>query len=207
MCTNIACFQQSSGFNVPVRQVTVRQRAHKSITCANKRTIEVYASETSQLLSVHSEQNPDHFDVLLGDIDEEDLRTEIAEELGIDFLSNATSPPRLPVHGFLFGRHSRPMVSLSVERRTRAVNVFFLVDTGSPYTYLSPASLNELGFKDSLPNSFQPKVHGVKLTAYTSPQDKHFKDLNILGSDFLRLIRGHVSLNYEDLTFSIDGRV
>jgi hypothetical protein len=80
------------------------------------------------------------FDILLTDVDEEDLKTEISTLLGSKYLSE-TSPlsnPRPTIHGILYGQYDRPILPLVVAvRKSPSIIVHFLFDTGSPFTYLS----------------------------------------------------------------------
>ena len=67
-----------------------------------------------------------------------------------------------------------------------AVRVIFLVNTGSPYTYLSPAVYASLGYVDSIPKSAELRVQGIAVTVSPSPADSHFADVNVLGQDFFK---------------------
>lgn len=53
--------------------------------------------------------------------------------------------PAFPVNGVLYGSFSRFMIPLVCQRAKKSdaqiVNIWFLVDTGSPHTYLSDKSL------------------------------------------------------------------
>ena len=121
----------------------------------------------------------------LNDIDELELRTAVAEKLGVEYLSSASADgARFPVSGVVFGRLARAMVSLVVVCRAtqRAVNVIFLVATGSPHTYCAPAVYAALGKTGTLPKGLELSVHGVDLSV--SPSHSHFADVNVLGQDF-----------------------
>ena len=75
-----------------------------------------------------------------------------------------------------------------------------MLDTSSPFTYLSPSTSQALGFNDSVPESFQASVHGQSMTVYSSPQTSHFKDINLLGADFLSREQCQLGVDYKLLT-------
>ena len=114
---------------------------------------------------------PDILDIMLSDIDNTELHTTVAEKLGVVYLSSASAnDARFPVRGVIFGRMKRVVVSLVVSRRAtrRAVNVIFVVNTGSPYTFCSPAVFSELGVTDTLPKALELSVHGVEVNVSPS---------------------------------------
>jgi hypothetical protein len=130
-------------------------------------------------------------DMLLTDITAEKLLS-IAEVLGVGYLSPAaTFPGSFPVDGEIYGPNNRLMINLVCRRRgrnTQAINVIFLIDTGSPISYLSEKAMNALiGNPGShLPEQLQVLVHSKEvIKCYLSPRDKHFADVNVLGIDFL----------------------
>lgn len=162
------------------------------------------AKEVSDIIQPSDDILPRDVDVLLIDVGERELRTDIAREFATEFLAEADpeASPHWPITGIVYGRYFRVMVELTVTRRNMARRVFFLLDTGSPFTYLSPTTLQALGFNDSLPESFQASVH-EQMTVYSSPQTSHFKDINMLGSDFLRGEKCQLAVDYRLLTAEI----
>lgn len=167
------------------------------------RTVDICAHESSELMKTRDDISPSHIDVLLIDINEEHLKNDVSDLLGIAFLEDNTEPPRWPIKGSVYGRYFRLMVPISVKHKNRDKIIFFLLDTGSPFTFLSPTSLESLGFKDTFPESVQMEVHGQKMTVYPSPQDKHFKDINILGADFLRIMKCLLHVDFNNLNLEI----
>jgi hypothetical protein len=87
----------------------------------------------------------DDFDVLVSDINEHKLE-EIGKDKEIEHLSAGTFPtPAFSVEGFIHGRNLRYMIPLIVQRHkkpnSKAVNIWFLVDSGSPFTCLTVKTL------------------------------------------------------------------
>ena len=85
--------------------------------------------------------DPRDYDVLITDIDNDTLQSEISKLAGIPYLKEATKDEadQVPkkIDGFTYGPKLRlvfPSV-LSVEDKARWV--FFVMDTGAPVTYIS----------------------------------------------------------------------
>lgn len=130
--------------------------------------------------------SPKEQDLLLSDVKEINLRKEIAYALSVDFLSEAEGEPQWPVEGILFGHNYRAFVNMHVQIKKRPIHVFFLIDTGSPHTYLSNTTIQKLGIIDSVPESFKATIHGIIMpTVHLSPLNSHYSDINIIGTDFL----------------------
>jgi hypothetical protein len=148
----------------------------------------------SRTYSIHDPPGyikPSLQDMLLTDITAEELLS-VAEVLGVGYLSStATFPGSFPVDGEIYGPNNRLMMNLVCRRRgrnTQAINVIFLIDTGSPVSYLSEKAMEALiGNPGShLPPQLQVMVHSKEvIKCYLSPRDKHFADVNVLGMDFL----------------------
>jgi hypothetical protein len=85
--------------------------------------------------------DPKDFDVLITDIDNEKLRFEIAEVIGIQYLAKATKADANTMveigRGYIFGRNVRTIFPCVVSHRGKAHWVFFIVHSGAPLTYLS----------------------------------------------------------------------
>ncbi len=142
--------------------------------------------------------------MLLTDVKEADLRLSVAQALDTDFLSIACDPPTWPVSGILFGPNHRPFVNLIVRRKNRAVNVFFLFDTGSPNTHISTSTMAALGISENIPDTITGSIHDVPLSAISlSPLDSHYADLNVLGANFMVAARGKFTADYKSLGVSL----
>lgn len=142
---------------------------------------------------------PKEQDLLLSDVREQDLKQSIAHELGIPFMSESSGEALLPIEGILFGHNFRPFVCLHVRRKSISRNVFFLVDTGSPHTYLSRTTVEALGISDSIPEGFIATIHGENMYVNLSPANSHYTDINIIGSDFLSRKKIFLEVDYVNL--------
>lgn len=148
---------------------------------------------------------PSMQDLLLLDVKHETL-IEIGENLEIEYLNHTDETPTFPVIGLLFMPNSRIMVNLVCSRQKRRgfhgahLNVVFLVDTGSPMTYISHQAMRALiNVPDSnLPKSMMVNIHGTVTQGHLSPKDKHFADVNVLGMDYLVSRQLSLKMNYND---------
>jgi hypothetical protein len=101
------------------------------------------AIDRGQFVDIHAIDGPDpnSYDVLIKDVDEKILRSDIAKIVGVPYLGEDTESDvntKVEVgHGFIFGRNLRTIFPCTVGRGKMARWIFFIVDPGSPITYLS----------------------------------------------------------------------
>jgi hypothetical protein len=151
---------------------------------------------------------PDLQDFLLTDITAERLQ-DIAYELEVDYLGPAAFPGTFPAMGRIWGQNNRLKVSLVCRPRTSedvpSVNIIFLIDTGSPFTYLCQEAMEALIGKDShVPPSLYVEIHGEKVNeAHLSPKGSHFVDVNVLGMDFIVKNGVYPRLDFDRDTFTL----
>ena len=143
---------------------------------------------------------PNEYDVLISDITDSNLAS-IGNELEIRRLSTAEYIPQPQVRGIMFGSCCRIFLPLIVKKRSIAINVLFLYDTGSPSTYLREDTLRALGFAETTPTETNVELHGQTMTVYLSRG--HFENVDLLGQDFMTRARGVVSINFMDMTCSL----
>jgi hypothetical protein len=130
-------------------------------------------------------------DMLLTDITAEELLL-VANLLDVEYLSAAnTFPGSFPATGRIHGPHKRLMVNIVCRREgknTKPINIVFLVDTGSPFSYLSGKAMDALIGKagSNIVQAMDVLLHSDKpILCHLSPIDKHFADVNVLGMDFI----------------------
>jgi hypothetical protein len=100
-------------------------------------------TELTGLLDVDSDLTRDaDADVLIQDITEETLLKEISQLTGKQYLSKVSEldskQPLDVFKGNFFGPKSRIILPLAVNHKGNCRWVHFILDTGAPYTYLSP---------------------------------------------------------------------
>lgn len=128
--------------------------------------------------------DPQLQDLLLTDITK-DLLVDIAHRFGVSYLADASTAPSYPVVGKVIGGNNRAVFNLVVSLGRRSKNVIFILDTGSPCTYLSTSPLHALGCTDVVPVSLDAEVHGHCIAVNPSPATSHFADVNVLGMNFI----------------------
>jgi hypothetical protein len=162
----------------------------------------------SRLMDPPGYIKPDLQDLLLTDITAKELRV-IAAELEVDYLGPAAFPGTFPAIGRIRGQNHRLMLSLVCRSRTTkeaaARNIIFLIDTGSPSTYLCQEAMEALIGKDShLPQTLWVRIHSEKaILSHLSPKGSHFADANVLGMDFLSQNRVYPRLDFDEETFTL----
>ena len=145
-------------------------------------------------------------DLLLTDINAKELR-EIARTMEVEYLGLASFPGLFPVEGNIWVPNHRLMVNLVCRRRTNSDspsrNIVFLIDTGSPVTYLCQEAMESLIGKDcNLPQTLFVKIHsGKAILTHLSPKDSHFSDVNVLGMDFIVENRIYPRLDFDEKLF------
>jgi hypothetical protein len=171
-------------------------------------------SPTKSNESGHSLMDPPGYikpslqDLLLNDISAKELRV-IAEVMELEYLGSASFPGSFPVDGRIWVPNHRLMVNLVCRRQTKSNsptrNIIFLIDTGSPVTYLCQEAMESLIGKDSnLPQTLFVKIHSEKaIQTHISPKDSHFADVNVLGMDFIVKNRVYPRLDFDEETFRL----
>jgi hypothetical protein len=84
--------------------------------------------------------DPKLYDILISDVDRQTLGGDISKALGYKYLESISPEyikPQPEIPGILFGRHHRLFFCLATTFNGRSHYLHFLLDTGSPYTYLA----------------------------------------------------------------------
>ncbi|KAF8469045.1 hypothetical protein BDZ91DRAFT_83279 [Kalaharituber pfeilii] len=124
--------------------------------------------------------------VWITDVKDENLRHEISQVVGIPYLSKATVADANEVHkvgnGFIYGRELRTIFPAVVGHKGKAHWIFFILDTGSPLTYLSSQASELFGIVEDRPTTVT--IAGYHHATHRSPESSHFTEVNLLGADF-----------------------
>ncbi|KAG5178541.1 hypothetical protein JKP88DRAFT_241914 [Tribonema minus] len=134
-----------------------------------------------------------------------DVMHSACARLGTSFLADASSAEiSYPLEGVLHGIYRRPLVSCVVGHKHRQIakHVLFVIDSTSPFTYLSDATLEALEY-GTMANCMPAVVHGKNMTVYRAPRGKQFADANVMGTDFLRDTQLSVTLDYATLRVEV----
>ena len=138
------------------------------------------------------------FDIPLHDIDGEMIRK--MEIDGVKHLSPAdeviisASNPTTTMNGIVLANNYRVFVRAVMTAKGKSMNVFMLVDTTSPYTFLAEETIKALGVTLYGPPGDQEGFVGINgyigERVYVSKAG--FKDVNVLGANFLSSCDLHV---------------
>ncbi|PKK73550.1 hypothetical protein RhiirC2_709550 [Rhizophagus irregularis] len=141
-------------------------------------------------------------DVLITDVTRDDLFGKISDLGGVMYLSDAKKELD-KVDGFMVEPYSRCFGLMTVKLNEKIKNVYFLIDTGSPQTFICPDLLNE--FKISTPNSGYLDILVVKrkITASISPSPSAYSYLNLLGTDFMSKYKAKLYADFAKNKFNL----
>jgi len=104
------------------------------------------AAHSSEYVDIHDPREImdlelNSYDVLVPDLNDNKLRTEISKVIGIDYLAEATEDDAHrrvdAIDGYLYGNTLRSMVPCVVTNGVKPYWVHFLVSTGAPVAYPS----------------------------------------------------------------------
>ncbi len=135
---------------------------------------------------------PITFDVIISDISSDD-HINIGRDIGFVALAETIRAPTFPIQGLLYCDASRVFVPLVVSARLRTINVNFLLETGSPRTYLREETFIALGLPLHSSRA-TVTVHGVNIQVQKSTEQFHSVDL--LGQDLLSVLGAVLEINY-----------
>ena len=92
---------------------------------------------------------------------------------------------------------------MTLEIKGQIKNIHFLVDTGSPKTFLCEEVLNSYKLFIVDPKGPIPVRLNKRQISVSVSKDRHFSDLNILGTDFLNTHRAKLFVDFDERYFTI----
>lgn len=130
--------------------------------------------------------SPSKFETTLSDVDQDVLSRPMSQQLHVQYLSQVQHPQYSNViTGYVHGNMYRPVVNVvmtSCDNVEYGINVIFVIDTASPYTYISRVVARALCLSDDENGKFT-MVHGRR--TYIHESRNNFSHVNILGGDWL----------------------
>jgi len=150
----------------------------------------------------------DEFDILVPDINEEEL-VEIGHVNEIENLSPGSfSSPAFPVNGVIHGLNIRYMIPLVCQRAgkldSKAVNIWFLVDMGSPFTCLTVKSLEAFfGAGNATHGLYKFAIQDQESRIECQVSKGNFEFVNILGTDAMRKLKLSIVVDWENDEFKL----
>lgn len=140
--------------------------------------------------------SPNVYDVMLTDVNITDIK-EYCRLFGFVYNSKSDAPSLIfPVNGIVAdGTHGRVFIPMIVHYKKSYVRTLFLVDTGSPYVYLTRDTFDVIGITDAFTVGVNLFVHGKSAVAFLST--KHFSDINVIGASYFTKHSLHLSVRYD----------
>ena len=149
---------------------------------------------------------PPHYDVVLSDMTEKILKEEVAKSFGIIYLEESEKRSLECIYGKIWGIHFRIMVPVIMEWMKMKKKVIFLLDTGSPKTFVDPHVF--FGFGKELTADIKALpvcLNGHEIVAHVTDPNSLFPGVNVLGADFLMLVGCKLFVDYEKFTAELRG--
>ncbi|PAV87538.1 hypothetical protein WR25_09483 [Diploscapter pachys] len=154
---------------------------------------------------------PDMHEMMFRDIDKQGL-AELGDQEGIVNLSPTVFPSvAFPADGVIYSESNRLMVCLPcrhVRKPAATVNVWFIVDTGSNWTFLAKETIEALICKDDpFPRRLRVAIGdpNSEIECNVSPPEPegHFEDANVLGMLALRYLKLSVVADWKKDRFKL----
>lgn len=137
------------------------------------------------------------------DVKSKDLHEKVSKILNVKYLSDSTQELD-EVNGILYGQSNRFFGVMTMKIYDKIKNLIFLIDTGSPRTYISKEVLNSyLPNISKTHNPFSVVLNKRHVAVNISPAGTTFSDLNILGTDYMSIYRAKLYADFKQKNFNI----
>lgn len=144
---------------------------------------------------------PSKYDILLMDLPAERMKQRTKEAFGFAYNSETTGAGTFPIEGDILEADTlRVVIPIVVRHKKRAIQTTCLVDTTSPWTFMSRETLQAIGIVDAV-EPVNIAVQGFPLPVHISAN--HFAGINICGQSFFRTHHLILSVNYVTLKVSV----
>ena len=140
---------------------------------------------------------PTEFDVLLTDVHSRDLHHDISIKLKKLYLQDIDNDNIDKTEGIIWGPNSRIFVAMVVRMGNKKKYVHFIVDTGSPHTYMSHEVFTSFGKMHLNPNNpVSLYINGKPLLVFQSPDKSHFNEVNIIGVSYMKTFNYILNIDF-----------
>ena len=139
---------------------------------------------------------------LLSDVHSKDLHEDVSSQLRIAYLKDADKNSTSKSSGIVYGPHNRVFVATVLRKGGRSKYVHFLVDTGSPYTYICNEVLQSFNIAAPDPKT-SIRIHLNDMPTTAMQSHGHFIDINLLGTDFMKTFGCVLTVDFEKGTASL----
>ncbi|CAI2181584.1 4436_t:CDS:1 [Funneliformis geosporum] len=156
------------------------------------------------MIDIDNTYEPKNFDILLTDVCGKDLREGISERLGVDHLSDSSKKFDDDINGIMYGVNFRLFCATTIKINKKIKVVHFLLDTGSPVTYISEDVLNAFGVSAIRPNDkILVEINNIRTFVMMSPTISHFSEINLIGTEFMVLSESLLTVDFSKRRFSL----
>ena len=159
----------------------------------------IFFADTDTQFFTENSIFPDAYDVMLTDLNATKIADIAWSAFGFKYNSLVNEVAKLPIKGVVLVQNYRSVAEIIVKYKRKIIKTLAIVDTGSPFVYLSEETLKALGIVDSFEANLI--VHGEITGVYRSTN--HFSGLNVLGASFLVENKLVLNLNYGTRKLSI----
>jgi hypothetical protein len=154
------------------------------------------------MIDVPHPVDPKQIDILLTDVTGEDLRRAFEDENCLTLIDDPVEI--LEAKGFMFGEYDRLLILLPVTVLRKTMMIPFLIDTGSPYTFLSTDAFSKYGLELPTDDKFMSCLNGTDMRIHFSPEKSHFAEICVLGSDYLYKSSSKLTCFYASRVFLLE---
>ena len=124
-------------------------------------------------------------------------QNEISDMLGTEHLEETEDDICTEAKGVVWGPHNRIFIATVVKIGDKMRHVHFLVNTGSPFTYMCDEVIQSFRKIVSNPhNPFSVHINGHPVLVFQSPENPNFRDMNILGTNFMKTFKCILNVNF-----------
>jgi hypothetical protein len=132
------------------------------------------------------------------------MKAKTKEVFGFDYNSFVDSAGSFPIHGIIVkDSKERLIFPFVVLYKKKHIRTACVLDTGSPWTFLSAETFRDLGIYDvPVEGGLNLALQGLPITVYLSVN--HFSDINLCGQSFFDEHKLQLHVNYRLRKLIID---
>ena len=170
---------------------------HSSLAKLSLRPLLLRRSLTSSSRFFLVDHDWKNYPLKFKDFSSHDVISSIAPSLEIEHLSESKKKAE-DVHkikGILYGDNLNAFAGLVLDSGLKKFDAVFMIDPGSPQTYVSEDTMKKIGLKfESGPVKLW--INGVLFSVMKARAD--FKEFNVIGADFLWRTKSEVKIVYKE---------
>lgn len=146
--------------------------------------------------------NPQHYDVMLTDLDYDKISVISRVDLGFEHNSPTSSRPTFPIVGIVAvaPSYGRIIGGVTLKYKKKSIRSFVVFDTVAPAVYLCDRTLHALGIDHA--DHANIIVHGQSIGVIRSTG--HFKEVNVIGAAYFLENKLELNVNYRSRKIKVD---